>query len=170
MSILKKKEPWPRFIAKVGVLILVIGSLFVWIEDRFRIGIDSQAIRCFPDHKFFLVDMKRTGAERDAIIAYRSKGLDPFFQDGTLMGKVIKGMPGDRVQINAEGVFVNGTQMADGFPLLSRLGVPEQSLYRDEIIPEGSYFLMAPAPESYDGRYWGFISEDQIVGRATPFL
>jgi conjugal transfer pilin signal peptidase TrbI len=170
MSLLKQKEPWPKFLAKVAVLVIVIGVLFIWIESRFRIGIDSQVIRCFPDHKFFLVDLKRTEPERDAIIAYRSQGLTPFFDDGTLMGKVIKGIPGDHLQINARGVFVNGEQLADGFPLLSRLNVTEQSLYRDEVIPEGRYFLMAPAPESYDGRYWGYINEDQIVGRATPFL
>src|SRR5690606_6148788 len=104
MIALKKKEPWPKFLAKVVILVAVIAALFVWIEGRFRIGIDSQAIRCFPDHKFFLVDMKPFEPTRDAIIAYRAKGLTPFFQDGTLMGKAIKGMPGDHLQITAAGV------------------------------------------------------------------
>lgn len=170
MSLIRQKEPWAMFLMKVLILVVAIAVLFVWIESRFRIGIDSQVIRCFPDHKFFLVDLKHTEAERDSIIAYRSQGLAPFFDDGTLMGKVIKGLPGDRLQINESGVFINGVQHADGFPLLSRLQVPKESLYRDEVIPDGKYFLMAPAPESYDGRYWGYISADQIVGRATPFF
>ncbi len=170
MSLVRQKEPWPKFLVKVSILVVAIAVLFVWIEGRFRIGIDSQVIRCFPDHKFFLVDLKHPEAQRGAIVAYRAQGLAPFFQDGTLMGKVIKGMPGDHLLINAEGVFVNGVRHADGFPLLSRLQIPEESLYRDELIPQGKYFLMAPAPESYDGRYWGYISADQIVGRATPFL
>lgn len=170
MTLAKRKEPWAKFLPKVVILVLAIVFLFIWIESRFRIGIDSQVIRCFPDHKFFLVDLKRIEAQRDAIIAYRSHGLAPFFADGTLMGKVVKGMPGDHLQINEKGVFINGVMQADGFPLLSRLQVSKESLYRDEIIPDGKYFLMAPAPESYDGRYWGYIDEDQIVGRATPFF
>lgn len=170
MTLVRHKEPWGKFLPKVVILVLAIAMAFVWIESRFRIGIDSQVIRCFPDHKFFLVDLKRIEAQRDTIIAYRAHGLAPFFADGTLMGKTIKGMPGDQLKINENGVFINGVQQANGFPLLSRLQVPKESLYRDEVIPDGKYFLMAPAPESYDGRYWGYIDEEQIVGRAIPFL
>lgn len=170
MSIVKQKEPWPRFILKAFILIAAIGVLFYWIEGRYRIGIDSQVIRCFPDHKFFLVDLKQKEPERGEIIAYRSKGLAPYFEDGTLMGKVIRGMPGDRLVIDHRGVFINGEQLADGFPLLERLKVEERSLYKDEVIPEDRFFLMAPAPESYDGRYWGYVTGDQLVGKATPFF
>lgn len=166
----KKKEAWPRFLAKVLILVSAILLLFSWVEGRFRVGIDSQVIRCFPDHKFFLVDMKDLRPVRDRIIAYRAKGLQPYFVDGTMMGKTIKGLPGDHLVINEAGVFINEVQVAEGFPLAERLSRPISEFFKDEVIPEGKYFLMAPAPESYDGRYWGYISQSQIVGKATPFL
>lgn len=170
MTMMKKKEPWGKFLAKMALVALIIGVAFAWFESRYRIGIDSQIIRCFPDHKYFLVDLKQPEPVRDRIVAYRSSGLQPFFEDGTLMGKIIKGMPGDHITINSDGVFINGEHLADGFPLLDRLDATEESLYRDEIIPDNHYFLMAPAPESYDGRYWGYIKGEQLVGKATPFL
>lgn len=169
-TLVRKKEPWSRFAGKALVLIVAIFLLFAWIESRYRIGIDSQVIRCFPDHKFFLVDLKDKVTARDRIIAYKAQGLAPYFADGTLMGKVIKGLPGDHLQINSNGVFINGALIADGFPLTDRLQVDESTFYKDEIIPAKKYLLMAPAPESYDGRYWGYVDEQQIVGKATPFM
>lgn len=170
MSLLQQREPWWRFITKAAVITAVILALFAWVESRYRIGIDGQAIRCLPDHKYYLVDMADREVQRGGIVAYRSIGLKPFFEDGTMMAKVIRGLPGDHLQVNQGGVFINGEKVAEGFALAIRIGKNEADLYRDEVIPEGKYLLLAPAPESYDGRYWGYISANQIVGKAIPFL
>lgn len=165
----KKRKPWAPILIKVAVFTVVCSLFFSWVESRFLIGIDSQVIRCLPDHQFYLVDTAKKGTDRGTIVAYRAKGLTAFFEDGTMMAKIIKGLPGDHLLVNKQGVFINDVKVAEGFPLVDRLDIAEDSLYRDEVIPTNKYLLLAPSPESYDGRYWGYIDKDQVVGKAIPF-
>ncbi len=166
----KQRKPWGPFLFKAVLITVSFALLFLWIESRFRIGIDGQAIRCLPDHKYYLVDMADKDVQRGTIMAYESKGLLPYYIDGTLMAKVVRGVPGDKVVIDELGVSVNGELIVTGFALSARLGVPEDSFYRTFEISEGKYLMLAPAPESYDGRYWGLIDKGQIVGGTIPLL
>lgn len=167
---MKKRKPWGPFLLKAALIALIFFLLFSWVESRFRVGIDGQAIRCLPDHKYYLVDLKDRVIQRDTIMAYASMGLQPYYEDGTMMAKYVRAVPGDRVEINERGVFVNDALVAEGFALSDRLGVNKSSLYKSFIVPEGRYLMLAPAPESYDGRYWGLVGEDQILGSVTPLM
>lgn len=170
MKIVKTDKPWKPFLLKAAIIALVVTVFFAWVQGRFLIGIDNQLVRCLPDHKYFLVNLTKPAPIRDEIMAYNSKGLDPIFEDGTMMAKMVRGMPGDQLDINEEGVFINGELVAEGFPIIERTGLTLSDLYRSETIPDGKYLMLAPAPESYDGRYWGYISEDQFVGLVTPLI
>ncbi|EFS22143.1 hypothetical protein FSBG_01640 [Fusobacterium gonidiaformans 3-1-5R] len=47
--------------------------------------------------------------------------------------------------------------------------VPQISL--EEMKPkEGEYLLLSPVARSFDGRYWGSISKEKILKKATPIL
>lgn len=47
--------------------------------------------------------------------------------------------------------------------------VPKISL--EEMKPgEGEYLLLSPVARSFDGRYWGSISKEKILKKATPIL
>lgn len=166
----EKKEAWPRFLVKALAVAAVILLALWWVDSRFRIGIDGQATRCLPDHKYYLVDLKYPEPVRDHVLAFEAKGLARYFPDGTLMAKIVRGMPGDHLVVDQRGVSINGDLFAKGFPLLDRLGVEPEALYRDETIPDGKYLMIAPAPESYDGRYWGYVDQSQFVGKVIPLL
>nr|BFD58614.1 signal peptidase I [Bdellovibrio sp. CKG001]BFD62039.1 signal peptidase I [Bdellovibrio sp. HM001] len=103
--------------------------------------------------------------------------------------KRLVGLPGDRVEIKAGRVAVNGnpftmTPMSDrgfeaGFQYFTenngersytvRFLSPEDSgdvqVYK---IPEGEYFFMGDnRDQSADSRAWGFVKNDYLVGRAS---
>lgn len=158
------------FYLKAAIMSLAIIVSIEWFSSTFRFGIDPQEVRCFPDHKYFLVNLRNTEAERNDVFAYYAKGLTPYFADGTLMAKVVTGVPGDHVLINEEGVFINGELVAEGFMLAAKLKKSESDFYTEFTIPERKYFMMAPAPESYDSRYWGMIDQQQLAGKATPLF
>ena len=167
---MKEKQSKPYFYLKAAILSLAIIVSILWLKDSYRIGIDGQNVRCLPDHKYYVVDLKDKDYDRNDIIAYFSEGLEPHFSDGTMMAKYVRGVAGDKVRIDESGIYVNSRLIESGLALSGRLGKRPEDFYTSYTIPEGQLLMLAPAPESYDGRYWGLIGEHQIAGAVTPFL
>lgn len=86
--------------------------------------------------------------------------------------KRVIGVPGDTVEIRSKQVLLNGTpreepyvryadgRMIDGF-VRTRDNMPPVQ------VPPGMYFVMGDNRDrSYDSRFWGFVSEEAILGKA----
>ena len=75
------------------------------------------------------------------------------------MAATVEAMPGDRVEINNSGIYVNGVAVAGLSPEFTQNVEVSESL----TVPEGHYFLVG---ESRSGasvsRYWALIPEDHI--------
>jgi signal peptidase I len=115
------------------------------------------------------------------------------FDDHPYYVKRVIGVPGDRIRIANDRVFVNGKMILESYvvhdPLLddpfgdqfppSPDSIPRSRL-RPEwaakmtnyvkdgelVVPAGDYFVMGDnRDDSWDSRYWGFVNRDAIVGR-----
>jgi signal peptidase I len=111
--------------------------------------------------------------------------------------KRVIGLPGDRLKLVDQQVFINGKALSEpyvvhdpaagydplnysfppiGNPILSSEVAPEWTrdikkyVRGDElVVPPGKYFAMGDNRDhSKDSRYWGFVDRDAIMGR--PFL
>lgn len=107
--------------------------------------------------------------------------------------KRVVGVPGDRILYKDKKLYINGTPMeqADGRPYYFASGGDSQgealrltesldgvkhdilTTYRQDpalpeiVVPAGKYFVMGDNRDhSNDSRYWGFVPDENLVGRA----
>lgn len=157
-----------RFYIQCLAIAAVMFTVFEIAKANVRIGFDAQAVKCLPEYSTYFVKLWSKGVERGSIYSFDSKGLEPVFSDGTGLIKIARGLPGDKLVINDDGVYINGELVVEGLPLAHRLGHESTEYFREETIPDGSYLFLGTAAESYDGRYWGYVSESQIRGEGIP--
>lgn len=160
----RHKEPWGRFALKALIVSVVSIAIVSYLSDRYRIARDIQQVRSLGEARMFLIDRYDRTPVRGELMAFEARGLAPYFDDGTLMGKRLVGMPGDKLRVDRTGVWINDVHHAIGFMHRDDLNLTESDLYRNEIIPPERYFFLASAPESYDSRYWGYVEASQLKG------
>lgn len=116
------------------------------------------------------VIQKGTKPEKGELAAFRYAGKGPYEQ-GALFLKRMMGKPGSVVERVDAGdgywdYYVDGLFVGRAKPT-SKTGVPLEPGPAG-MVPPGRYYMAAPNPDSFDSRYAlvGWVSEDQIVGRA----
>lgn len=132
--------------------------------------------------------VKYTDVHRGDIVVFLS--MDSRTPDMYIVKRVI-GVPGDRIHLREGQVFRNGEKLAepyahhdggydtyrDNFPTVPtdeasgltddwRLTRDSHVENGDLVVPPGSYFAMGDNRDnSLDSRYWGFITQDHVIGR-----
>lgn len=81
--------------------------------------------------------------------------------------KRVVGLPGERVQVRRGlGVFVDGVQLAEPYALEA----PRYD-WGPEVVPPGRLFVLGDnRNDSFDGHYWGFLPQANVVGRPGAIL
>lgn len=121
-------------------------------------------------------------------------------QDGKRLVKRVIGVPGDKVYMQDDKLFINGKALSYRYPdekdfenylvqdqyredtyienldnknhpVLIEPHHPTQSSFSPETLPEGKYYMMGDNRfNSFDSRFIGFVDRKLIVGRATAIV
>ncbi|NEX20282.1 signal peptidase I [Thiorhodococcus mannitoliphagus] len=157
-----------RFLWLSSVLLLVLVAAALYGSARYRLGIDTQARVSLAPYRVFLVDTWQGPEEitQGDLVAFRAQGLAPWFRDGQLLIKHALGVPGDWVTVDPEHTWINGMRMADGLALAVTLKQDPTTFLRHERVPVEHFWMLGETADSFDSRYWGFLPQAQVVGKA----
>jgi signal peptidase I len=114
---------------------------------------------------------KRT-VQRGDIVAFKSpvEGNIPFV-------KRVIGVPGDTLMLRDKNLYINGKKLDEPYKIHvdsttyeEDPWTPEELKVRDNYgptaVPPDSFFVMGDNRDnSNDSRYWGFVTQDEIIGK-----
>lgn len=165
-----KPHSWRRRVAKLIIVMIILAVVCMYVGARYRIGHDQQLTLSIPGDRVYVIDLWNHSPERGGRFAFRSEGLEPVFDDGTIMVKFMEGMPGDHVRIGAGDQIIINDKPTSFFGLhqASTLGMSAESFRGEGTLGDGEYWFLAPHKLSIDSRYYGSVNEQRIVGRAYP--
>lgn len=138
------------------------------LRAHYRLGLDLEDVRCMPWVAYIIKLGPIENIKHGDYIAIRDADglLGPKFKD-QLLGKQVTGMPGDRIVVKNDFLWINGKPIG-ALILNAKLGKGAGAFDRDEVVPPGKLFLTGTEPRSYDSRYVGFFDPKHIVGSVSP--
>lgn len=165
-----------RFGVKMGAVILAIGAAYGYLGSRYVVGLDTQENRCLDEWVYVIDTWHRpTAAEvqRDDYVAVALTDAqtprNALWRAGQVMVKrAVAVQPGDQIKISRGGVtFEHGAEhwtRGTALEAATLLGKTPEDFERKLTLTDGQLFLMGDNPKSYDGRYYGPVDQNQIVG------
>lgn len=134
----------------------------------YHLGVDGQKARCLPWSVFIVKKSVPVEVRQGDLLQFRVDGIGHGF-DGLLFVKMVGAIPGDRVEIRGDELFVNGSSRGKLW-LIKTLKKRPGDFDRVFVVPPDEYLMLGTTPESFDGRYWGTVKKEQILGSAYPIF
>ena len=146
------------------------------IGDFILVNKYDYGIRLPVTHKKFL---KNNTPERGDVVVFKypENPKIPYI-------KRIIGLPGDKIAYYNKTIYINDEMVEQvtigsypaygaGLPMIGsmlvseKLGAVENNILIETKIPDSHYFVLGDNRDnSKDSRYWGFVPEDNLVGKA----
>lgn len=96
--------------------------------------------------------------QRGDIIAFHHDGPTPE----TFIKRIV-GLPGDTVRIDRGTVYVNGAALTEPY-----VRYPDDRTFPQVTVPADSLYVLGDnRADSDDSRFWGFVAEREVLGKAV---
>lgn len=122
----------------------------------------------YKDHEYILtnlIGLRINGVKRGDVIVFKA----PVDHEKDYIKRII-GLPGETVSVHDTHVFINGKEFDESAYLGSEVKTNPGAFLEEGksvTIPKDHYIVMGDnRPGSSDSREWGFVTRDEIIGKA----
>jgi len=157
-----------RWIGLATLTLTLVLSLGGYAAMRYRLGFDLQAHGCLGASRVFVIDTFACPEDlvQGDLVAFRAQGVGIPAFEGQLFVKHAAGVPGDWVTVTPLLTAINGMPMAEGLALAPALQRDPATLVRHERVPVEHFWMLGESADSFNSRYWGFLPQSRILGKA----
>jgi signal peptidase I len=187
----KVESPWVETIKTIGLSVVLAFGIRTFVAEARYIPSGSMLPTLQIDDRLIIdkITYRFSNPVRGDIVVFNptpqlEKEKDSsgnYFKEAFI--KRVIGLPGDRVDVKAGKVYINGKVLSE--PYLDEPPAKDWSTtdpyttdsegqhYRlpwpaDGVVPKGQYLVLGDnRNNSYDSHYWGFVPKDKIVGKAS---
>jgi len=160
-----------EFVQSIVLAASVFVILYLFVAQPNEVK-GSSMMANFVDGEYLLTDKisyRMSNPQRGDVVVFKAPPSEPCSEDECEYIKRIIGLPGDRVLVMEGHVYVNDQILPEDF---LPVGIDTQpGAYSlegvEKIVPEGYYLCFGDnRPHSRDGREFGPVIKDSIVGKA----
>jgi len=158
-----KKNSLPIFI-----LLAVIAHGVYLFKENYSLGISFTP--SLP-YSLFFVDKKHINFVKNDFIVFFYPGQNIYaYKTGEKFVKIAKCFPNDILTTNENREYLcNGKNIGKAY-LNDSQGKRLSRFRFNGSIPQNKYFVIGTHPKSWDSKYWGFVSHENIIGKAKGLL
>ncbi|MBI2363614.1 MAG: signal peptidase I [Deltaproteobacteria bacterium] len=178
---IKRKSTFREYAEAIGMALLLALFIRTFIVQAFKIPSGSMiptlqigdhilvnklsyGVR-IPFLEHYLASFQK--AQRGDVVVF----IFPEDRSKDFIKRVI-GVAGDSVEVRDKRIYINGKQVDDPHAHFEgddpqALGLPSRDGFGPRVVPENHIFVMGDNRDrSYDSRFWGFVSLDDVRGKA----
>lgn len=150
----------------IVILALVVNQ----VGKSFAITINVYPETCIDNSRLMVLDLRGfkgvSEFKKMDAVAFKSKSMRRFFPEHTIYAKYVAGVEGDVIRVNDGAVFINDKEWGRlNLVTSKKLKEPMSSFDRTFTVGKDELLMLGTHPDSYDGRYWGVIKKEEILGR-----
>ncbi len=159
------RNDWLRGLWAVP-LVLAVKLASVGITERYGIMLERTISGCLPWSVYLWDKTEAVGQlERYDLVLFPAKNMQPVLADGETVGKLVAGLPGDRVTVKNGNLYINGRFLGDVRYVASKWNKPLTAWDTEYRLGKDEVFVYGTEKHSYDSRYWGPYPVSALVGR-----
>jgi len=158
-----KKDILPVYI----ILFIIAHGIFLF-QKNYSLGISFTP--SLP-YNIFFVDKKDTQFKKNDLIVFNYPGKNVYmYQTGEKFVKIAKCFSNEILTINKNKEYFCNGELIGKAHLHDTEGKKLSIFNFNGPIPKDKYFVVGTHLKSWDSKYWGFVSQENIIGKAKGLL